>query len=336
MFFTDYLQIKFLSFMDLEKLIIFNRMEIYMDSVIVVKSLKKSFGSVKAVKGIDFTVKKGSLFAFLGTNGAGKSTTIDILCTLNSFDEGEVNIVGYDVKKNSNDIKKRIGIVFQDGLMDKKLTVRENLMIRAGFYHKTNKARKKAVLNAAKYTEIDDFIDRNYGVLSGGQRRRVDIARALLNTPEILFLDEPTTGLDPQTRKHIWETVEKLQKENNMTIFLTTHYMEEASKADYVVIIDNGFLVAQGTPLELKERYCFDHIAIQPKKSNDIRFIEEYLNKEKLIWKNKSDVIDIRIKSTIDSISILSPILEYIENFEVLHGTMDDVFLNITGKEIKE
>lgn len=306
-----------------------------MSSVIVVKSLKKSFGDVKAVKGINFTVEKGSLFAFLGPNGAGKSTTIDILCTLNSFDEGEIEIVGYDLVKDSNSIRKRIGIVFQDGLMDKKLTVRENLMIRAGFYHKTRNARKAAVLRAARYTEIDDFIDRNYGILSGGQRRRVDIARALLNTPEILFLDEPTTGLDPQTRKHIWETVERLRKENNMTIFLTTHYMEEAAKADYVVIIDNGLLVAQGTPIELKEKYSFEHIVIKPKKIHE-KSIVAYLKNKKMNWMKTADTIDVRIKSTIDSISILEPILEYIDSFEVLYGTMDDVFLNITGKEMRE
>ena len=211
-----------------------------LDDIITVSSLKKSFGKVQAVKGIDFSVKKGQLFAFLGPNGAGKSTTIDILCTLNQYDGGKVSIAGYDLDEDAEKIRRCIGVVFQDNLMDKKLTVRENLMIRAGFYHKTKSECKAAVRKASKYAEITEFIDRNYGTLSGGQRRRVDIARALLNTPKILFLDEPTTGLDPQTRKHIWQTVERLQKENDMTIFLTTHYMEEAAKADYIVIIDNG------------------------------------------------------------------------------------------------
>ena len=306
-----------------------------MSDIITVSSLKKSFGKVKAVKGIDFSVKKGSLFAFLGPNGAGKSTTIDILCTLNKYDDGDVTIAGFDLDRDADNIRNSIGVVFQDNLMDKKLTVRENLMIRAGFYHKTKLKRKTAVDEAAKYSEIEEFIDRDYGTLSGGQRRRVDIARALLNTPQILFLDEPTTGLDPQTRKHIWETVERLQKENNMTIFLTTHYMEEAAKADYVVVMDDGFIVAQGTPYELKEKYSFEHIKIKT-KANKEDVVKEYLDQKKLEWTATSDFIDVKIKSTIDSLSILQPIADNIESFEVLYGTMDDVFLNITGKELRE
>lgn len=306
-----------------------------MSDIITVSSLKKSFGKVKAVKGIDFSVEKGSLFAFLGPNGAGKSTTIDILCTLNKYDAGDIKIAGFDMEHEADKIRRSIGVVFQDNLMDKKLTVKENLMIRAGFYHKTKAKRKAAVSEAAKYSEIEDFIDRNYGTLSGGQRRRVDIARALLNTPKILFLDEPTTGLDPQTRKHIWETVERLQKENGMTIFLTTHYMEEAAKADYVVVMDDGLIVAQGTPYELKEKYSFEHIEIKV-KANEEDTVKEYLNQMNLEWTAMADFIDVKIKSTIDSLAILQPITNYIESFEVLYGTMDDVFLNITGKELRE
>lgn len=306
-----------------------------MNDIISVSSLKKSFGKVKAIKGIDFSVKKGTLFAFLGPNGAGKSTTIDILCTLNKYDDGKVTIAGFDLARDADKIRHNIGVVFQDNLLDKKLTVKENLMIRAGFYHNTKAKRKLAVEEAAKYSEIDDFIDRNYGTLSGGQRRRVDIARALLNTPKILFLDEPTTGLDPQTRKHIWETVERLQKENGMTIFLTTHYMEEAAKADYVVIMDDGLIVAQSTPYELKEKYSFEHIKIKVKKDKE-EALKEYLNSKNLKWTAAVDFIDVKIKSTIDSLSILQPITDVIESFEVLYGTMDDVFLNITGKELRE
>ena len=306
-----------------------------MNDIITVSSLKKSYGKVKAVKGIDFSVKKGSLFAFLGPNGAGKSTTIDILCTLNKYDEGDIKIAGYDMKHETDEIRNTIGVVFQDSVMDKRLSVKENLMIRAGFYYKTKEKRKAAVKNAAKYSEIDDFIDREYGVLSGGQRRRVDIARTLLNTPQILFLDEPTTGLDPQTRKHVWETVERLQKENGMTIFLTTHYMEEAAKADYVVVMDGGLIVAQGTPYELKERYSFEHIQIKSKKDKD-ESVKNYLDKQGLKWAEKQDFIDVKIKSTIDAIDVLEPIKNEIEGFEVLYGTMDDVFLNITGKELRE
>lgn len=306
-----------------------------MKDIITVSSLKKSFGKVKAVKGIDFSVKKGSLFAFLGPNGAGKSTTIDILCTLNKFDEGEITIAGYDMNRDAQEIRNRIGVVFQDNLLDKKLTVRENLMIRAGFYHKTKQQKKAAVEAAAKCSEIEEFIDRNYGTLSGGQRRRVDIARALLNTPTILFLDEPTTGLDPQTRKHIWETVERLQKENDMTIFLTTHYMEEAAKADYIVVIDDGLIVAEGTPYELKEKYSYNHIRIKPKAGKE-KNLSSRLSEKKLEWTEESEFIDVKIKSTLEAIAILQPLTELLESFEVLYGTMDDVFLNITGKELRE
>lgn len=306
-----------------------------MNDVIKVSSLKKSFGKVKAVKGIDFTVKEGSLFAFLGPNGAGKSTTIDILCTLSQYDDGKVTIAGYDLDSEADQIRKSIGVVFQDNLLDKKLTVKENLMIRSGFYYKSKAERKEAVKNASRYAEIEGFIDREYGTLSGGQRRRVDIARALLNTPKILFLDEPTTGLDPQTRKHIWETVERLQKENNMTIFLTTHYMEEAAKADYVVVMDGGLIVAQGTPYELKEQYSFEHIKLKVNKEHEAS-IHAYLNQKQYKWKTYTDFIDIKIKSTIEALSILEPIKDQIESFEVLYGTMDDVFLNITGKELRE
>ena len=306
-----------------------------MSDIITVSSLKKSFGKVKAVKGIDFSVKKGSLFAFLGPNGAGKSTTIDILCTLTKYDAGNVTIAGFDLDRDADKIRNSIGVVFQDNLLDKKLKVKENLMIRAGFYYKTKEKRKAAVENAAKYSEIEEFIDRDYGTLSGGQRRRVDIARALLNTPKILFLDEPTTGLDPQTRKHIWETVERLQDENEMTIFLTTHYMEEAAKADYVVVMDNGLIVAQGTPYELKEMYSFEHIKIIAKPSKEDA-IKKYMTQKNLEWTQMTGFIDVKIKSTVDAISILQPIIDDVEGCEVLFGTMDDVFLNITGKELRE
>lgn len=280
-------------------------------------------------------MKKGKLFAFLGPNGAGKSTTIDILCTLNKYDDGDVTIAGFDLDHDADKIRNSIGVVFQDNLMDAKLTVRENLMIRAGFYHNTKAKRTLAVEEATKYFKIKDLLDREYGNLSGGQRRRVDIARALLNTPQILFLDEPTTGLDPQTRKHIWETLERLQEENNMTIFLTTHYMEEAVKADYVVVIDGGRIVAQGTPYDLKEKYSFEHIKMKVKKSKE-KALKEYLDNKDLRWTVTADFIDVKIKSTMDSLSILQPITDMIEGFEVLYGTMDDVFLNITGRELRE
>lgn len=302
-------------------------------NIIEVNNLKKSYGKLQAVKGISFSVEEGTLFSFLGPNGAGKSTTIDTLCTLNSFDEGKVTIAGFDLKTQTRQIKNTIGAVFQDSLLDKTLTVRENLMLRARFYHKSKQARKEAVERVSQWTDLADFIDRPYGRLSGGQRRRADIARALLNTPRILFLDEPTTGLDPQTRLHVWQTIRKLQQEHNMTIFLTTHYMEEAAESDFVVVIDNGLIAAQGTPYELKQRYSYEHLLVKPTKEAELR---KYLNEKKLEFVPVAERLDIKLENTVDALPILQDIQGWMESFEVFHGTMDDVFLNITGKEIRQ
>jgi multidrug/hemolysin transport system ATP-binding protein len=307
-----------------------------MDPIIKVRNFKKSYGDFAAVKDVSLEVQKGELFAFLGPNGAGKSTTIDTLCTLNSYEHGSITIAGYDLKKNADEIRKKIGVVFQDSLLDRKLTVRENLRIRAGFYYSSKNRIEEAVKEAMKNADITDFGDRVYGKLSGGQRRRADIARALLNTPSILFLDEPTTGLDPQTRKHVWETILKLKKDAGMTVFLTTHYMEEAAEADHVVIIDSGEVVAAGTPLELKQSYCYDHLDIEPCCNEKAARITEYLKKKSFKWKEKAEQIEIALNDTAQAIDLLGKFRNDITGFEVKHGSMDDVFLNITGKEIRE
>lgn len=304
-----------------------------MSDIISVKRLKKNYGDFQAVKGIDFSVKKGQLFAFLGPNGAGKSTTINMLCTLLTPSEGEVMINGYDLKKRSEKVRDSIGVVFQDSLLDPVLTVKENLKVRAGFYYSDKAQIKEAIERAAKAADITDFINRPYGKLSGGQRRRADIARALLNTPKILFMDEPTTGLDPQTRKNVWETVLKLQKENDMTIFLTTHYMEESKDADEVVIIDDGRIAVQGTPLELKEKYSAEILKIS---ATDDEEIEKRLRGTNVDFKKIGQIYSIKLKNTKEAIPILNIVNDVLGTFEVLHGTMDDVFLNVTGKEIRE
>lgn len=305
-----------------------------MENAIEVKELCKSYGGkINVVNKLSFQVKEGALFAFLGPNGAGKSTTIDILCTLTKFDSGEIKVAGYDMKKNSNSIRKKIGIVFQDSVLDKKLTVRENLTLRAGFYFHSKTTVQKAVSEAAAYTEISDLMDRVYGRLSGGQRRRVDIARILLNTPEILFLDEPTTGLDPQTRQHVWETIRKLQREKHMTIFLTTHYMAEAAMADYIVILDHGEIAAEGTPISLKEKYSHDHMKLYAKGDMDLT---DLLNEMGMSWKRMENGYDVNLKNTLQSLEVAGKLRDKLDSMEVLHGTMDDVFLNLTGKEIRE
>ena len=304
-----------------------------MEKIIQVKNLKKSYGDIDAVKGIDFYVEKGKLFAFVGPNGAGKSTTIDMICTLLKPDEGEVIINGNHLGKHDSRIRSDIGVVFQDGLLDSLLSVKENLTIRGNFYKLSKKEMKNAVKAAADATGIWDFIDRPYGKLSGGQKRRADIARALINSPKILFLDEPTTGLDPQTRKNIWDTIEEMQRRSGMTVFLTTHYMEEAAKADYLIVIDNGEISAKGTPSQLRERYSNDALRITPL---DIELLCQYLNKADIPYEVESGIVVIKLKSTLDSLSILPMIKDKISGFEVIRGTMDDTFIGITGKEIRE
>ena len=304
-----------------------------MEKIIEVKNLCKNYGEVKAVKGIDFFVEKGKLFAFLGPNGAGKSTTIDVICTFLKATEGTVTVDGFTVGKDDVKIRKIIGAVFQDGLLDNILTVEENLYSRGSLYGLKGKSLADAVNNAANLVGVTELLKRPYGKLSGGQRRRCDIARALINTPKILFLDEPTTGLDPQTRKAVWEIIEKLKQNNGMTIFFTTHYMEEAAGADFVEIIDNGLIVAQGTPNQLKEKHSKDKLLLTPKNHDAL---VEKLKEAKLKYKTNVDVISVDISDTMDALPIIEKLKNDIDSFEVLKGTMDDVFINITGKEIRQ
>ncbi len=226
-----------------------------MHKIIEIEKLRKSYGNITAVNEISFYVERGQFFALLGQNGAGKTTTMDILCTLMTHDSGIVTIDGLRLGKDDQKIKSKIGVVFQDSVLDPLLTVRENLTIRAKFYFKNKANAKQAVHDTALAVEAMEFIDQPYGKLSGGQRRRVDIARALLHRPDILFLDEPTTGLDPHARKLVWTTIKRLQQEREMTVLLTTHYMEEAAISDYIVMLNHGRIIADGTASELKAKY---------------------------------------------------------------------------------
>ncbi|HOB20042.1 MAG TPA: ABC transporter ATP-binding protein [Candidatus Atribacteria bacterium] len=304
-----------------------------MEKIIEVSGLKKSYGQVEAVKGIDFYVEKGSLFAFLGPNGAGKSTTINIICTLLKPDEGEVIIDGHLLGRDDDKIRSVVGTVFQDHVLDELLTVRENLIIRGSFYYSRKKDLLAAVDDSAKSTGVTGYLNRPYGKLSGGQKRRADIARALVHTPKILILDEPTTGLDPQTRQNVWEAIENLRRENNTTIFLTTHYMEEAAKADYVVVIDNGIIAAKGTPAQLKEQYSTDHMILHTDHTDEV---VELIKPFGLSYKAKGDTISVKLDSTLQALSILDKCRDRIRGFQVIEGNMDDAFINITGKEIRE
>jgi multidrug/hemolysin transport system ATP-binding protein len=304
-----------------------------MGNIIEVSGLHKSYGSVHAVKGLDFYVESGKIFAFLGPNGAGKSTTIDMICTFLKPDSGRVVVDGNVLGKNDNAIRSVIGAVFQDGLLDNLLTVEENLKVRAGFYGLRQQRLIDAVKRSARITGVNELLRRPYGKLSGGQRRRCDIARALVNTPKILFLDEPTTGLDPQTRQAVWETIVTLQRETGMTVFLTTHYMEEAAGADYVIIIDNGNIAAKGTPSELKDKYTNDKLSLVCKNVHEVRGI---LDTHRVRYSVVADQVILPIPSTMSAIPIIQQFSSLITGFEVTKGTMDDAFIAITGKEIRE
>lgn len=304
-----------------------------MEKIIEVKNLHKSYGEVQAVKGIDFYVETGKLFAFLGPNGAGKSTTINVICTLLNYEQGEVTLDGLKLGVDDAKIRQQIGIVFQDTVLDNLLTVEENLRIRGSFYGLDSKSLEQAIEEALKVTDIYELKNRRYGQLSGGQRRRTDIARALIHRPKILFLDEPTTGLDPQTRKSVWNMIEHLYKNQGVTVFLTTHYMEEAAKADYVVVIDNGQIVAKGTPIELKDKYSTDSLQVKPINKHEVINL---LKKEKLDYSEISDLLVIPLNSTIEALPILKLLDGAISAFQVLNGTMDDAFIGITGKEMRE
>lgn len=302
-----------------------------MEDIIQVSNLKKYFKEIKAVDNISFRVKKGQLYGFLGVNGAGKSTTINILCTLLTSNEGEITICGHKMGKEDREIRRKIGVVFQDNTLDNRLTIKENLLLRASLYDKDNNSIIKNLDYVSEILDIGDLMKRQFSKLSGGQKRRCEIAKALMNRPEILFLDEPTTGLDPQTRQNVWESIERLRKEDMMTVFLTTHYMEEAAKAQYISIMEAGKVVAEGTPSELKEKYAHDMLKLVPENTDQII---EHLKITKLAFEKRSNHIRVIIPDSMYGLQILNNIKENLKSFEVIQGTMDDVFLNITGKSL--
>lgn len=296
-------------------------------NIIEIKHLKKSFKDVKAVNDISFKVKTGELFAFLGVNGAGKSTTISIICGQLEKDAGEIKIIGENPEKNMDKIKSRIGVVFQNSLLDKPLTVYDNLQNRASLYGILGKDFENRLYELSELLDLKDLLKRPVGKLSGGQRRRIDIARAIIHKPKILILDEPTTGLDPQTRKTVWDVIATLRKKENITVFLTTHYMEEAADADYVVILDSGKIVAEGTPIELKNQYTGDFITLYNTKEDSVK----KLNAPYEALKNSYKVSVANTKAATDLI-ISHP--DVFTDYEIVKGKMDDVFLAVTGKAL--
>ena len=299
-----------------------------MNTIIKIDNLTKTYGSLKAVDNLSFEIRKGELFAFLGVNGAGKSTTINIICGQLKKDEGTVIIDELNLDDNLAKIKKKIGVVFQASILDPQLTVKDNLEIKASLYGLSRKEIKSRVNELAEILDFNSYLNRPLAKLSGGQKRRIDIARALLNKPDILILDEPTTGLDPQTRKMIWAVITKLRKENNMTVLLTTHYMEEASEADYVVIIDQGKMVAHGTPLDLKNKYVGDYMLIYNVKEEDVK-------KLGLPYINIPNGYKIEVNDTLEATNLIVNNRELFVDYELIKGKMDDVFLKVTGKNLE-
>lgn len=300
-----------------------------MKEIIKIENLTKSFGDIKAVNDISFSVKEGELFAFLGVNGAGKSTTINIMCGQLLKDGGKVIIDELDLDNELNMIKTKLGVVFQNSVLDSSLTVYDNLENRAALYGIIGDAFKKRLNELSLLLDLKPLLKRPVGKLSGGQQRRIDIARALLNNPKILILDEPTTGLDPQTRKTLWNVITELRKNENTTVFLTTHYMEEAADADYIVIINNGEISAVGTPLELKNKYTADYITLYGVDENDVKKLGVDYEKIKNIYR-------ISVPNTSKATELIVKYPEVFNDYEITKGKMDDVFLNVTGQKLKE
>lgn len=298
-----------------------------MKHIMEISHLHKAFGQVQAVQDLNFHVKKGELFAFLGVNGAGKSTTINIMCGELRKDSGSVQICGADLDREPDSIRRRLGVVFQNSVLDRDLSVRDNLRSRAALYGIRGRDFEKRLEELSQLLEFGDLLRRPLGKLSGGQRRRIDIARALLHGPEILILDEPTTGLDPQTRVNLWQVVERLRREAGLTVFLTTHYMEEAADADYVVIIDHGQIAAEGTPLALKNTYTGDFITLYGSSEAQVKQLGAS-------YETVRDAYRVFVPNTAAATELILKYPEIFRDYEITKGKMDDVFLAVTGKKL--
>ncbi len=292
--------------------------------IIEIENLNKSFGELRAVKNLSFSVEEGSLFAFLGVNGAGKSTTISIICGLLGADSGTVKIGGMEM---CDDVRRMIGVVYQSTALDKALSVKDNLESRAALYGIVGDEFKKRLDELSELLEFSDFLTRPVGKLSGGQRRRADIARALFHKPKVLILDEPTTGLDPGTRKLLWDIISELRKKEGITVMLTTHYMEEAADADSVLIIEKGEAVAVGTPLELKNRYTGDYINLYTDDEERVKALGVSYEKNSVGYR-------VSVPDTATATALVCAHPEIFVDYEIIKGKMDDVFLAVTGNAL--
>ena len=300
--------------------------------ILEIEHLSKSYGDVRAVNDISFHIDEGEFFSFLGVNGAGKSTTINIITTVLPKDSGKVVVFGADIDRDPMKVREKIGIVFQNSVLDGRLSVYDNLSSRAALYGFYGEDKKKRIATIAEALELREFLKRPYSKLSGGQRRRTDIARALINTPELLILDEPTTGLDPQTRKTVWAAVDRIRRETGMSVLLTTHYMEESAAADRIIIIDEGRLVAEGSPVELKDRYSSDTVRLFVPRSDAV---DNMLLASGCGYTYDNNFYKISVGGSREALEFLNAHPEFTADFEVVKGDMDDVFLNVTGKKLE-
>lgn len=298
-----------------------------MKNIIEISHLNKSFGEVKAVCDLSFLVRDGELFAFLGVNGAGKSTTINMICGQLMPDSGRITIDSYDIDENENYIKRSLGVVFQNSVLDKSLTVKDNLESRGALYGLEGAMLEDRIKELSEMLNFGNLLKRTVAKLSGGERRRIDIARALIHRPKILILDEPTTGLDPQTRKLLWEVIDKLRREENMTVFLTTHYMEEAADSNYVVIIDGGKIVAQGSPIELKNKYSGDFVTLYGVDEVAVKSLN-------IPYEVVPGGYRISVPDTVGATNLIVEHRDLFTDYEVTKGRMDDVFISVTGRKL--
>ena len=301
-------------------------------NIIEVKNFTKKYDSFVAVDNISFNVEKGTVFGFLGPNGAGKSTTINTLCTIVDKTEGSLKINGHDVTEQKSQVRNDIGIVFQESTLDGRLTVEENLKLHCDFYNVPKNEVRERIAFVLKLVDLQEWRKAPVNSLSGGMKRRVEIARGLVHYPKVLFLDEPTTGLDPQTRVNTWDYINKLQKQKNITIFLTTHYMDEAEICSKVAIIDHGKIVAFDTPYNLKNQYTSTVMKI---KTCENESLAQHLKDHSTKYKFEDDLFTVYSSELNESLEIISKFKAYISDVEINKGTLNDVFLVITGKEIR-
>lgn len=301
-----------------------------MNNCIDIKKVSKMYGNHQALHQVSLQVEAGTIFALLGPNGAGKSTLIDMISTLTNANQGNIIINGFDVEKKQDEVRKSIGVVFQNSMLDDILSVEENLIIRCGFYNLFHKDAKKRIRELSEMVDIMDILHQKTGTLSGGQHRRVDIARALIASPKLLMLDEPTTGLDPSSRDQIWKTILKLQQEQQMTIFLTTHYLEEALHAHKICMIKKGNIIASGSPQEIREQYANDHLYLY---SNQLQSLMKQLDLQHIPYQRIQHYLDLNVQHSKQAFSILKRMERWIDGFEVIAGTLDDAFLKIMEGE---